>query len=80
MARFSKEAAEGVKGMVTPNTHFQEYKDNFEGKNLNDEKILDVLAKVPNLLKKPMLTDGSRILQGTADSGQLAEFTGLAKK
>ena len=62
--------------MVTPNTHFPEYQEHVAGKNLTDDQLLDVLAKVPNLLKKPLLTDGAKFLQGTSDPARLAEFTG----
>ena len=61
--------------MVTPNTQFPEYQEHIAGKNLTDDQLVDVLARVPNLLKKPILTDGSRVLQGTADPERLAGFT-----
>ena len=47
--------------MVTPNTHFPEYQEHIAGQDLSEEQLLDVLARVPNLLKKPVLTDGGRI-------------------
>ena len=62
--------------MVTPNTQFPDYQEHVAGKDLTDDQILDLLARVPNLLKKPILVDGDRILQGTKDPAKLAEFTG----
>jgi len=60
--------------MVTPNTHFPEYQEHIAGKNLTDDQLLDLLARVPNLLKKPVLVDGARILQGTKDAARLEAF------
>ena len=40
--------------MVTPNTHFPEYQEHIEGKDLAEEQLLDILARVPNLMKKPV--------------------------
>lgn len=79
LAGFAKQTPGGVKEMVTPNTHFAEYQEHIAGKDLSDDQLLDLLAKVPNLLKKPVITDGPRILQGTKEPAKLAEFTGAAR-
>jgi arsenate reductase-like glutaredoxin family protein len=62
--------------MVTPNTHFPEYQKHIDGKDLTEDQLLDVLAQVPNLLQKPVITDGGRILLGTSDPKRLADFVG----
>ena len=62
--------------MVTPNTHFPEYQEHIAGQDLSEEQLLDVLARVPNLLKKPVLTDGDRILLGPSALEVIAEFVG----
>ncbi len=62
--------------MVTPNTHFPEYQEHIAGKDLTEDQLLDILARVPNLLKKPIITDGSRILLGTSDPKLIAGFVG----
>jgi arsenate reductase-like glutaredoxin family protein len=36
--------------------------------------LLDLLAKIPNLLRKPLLVDGKRALQGVDDSAKLKAF------
>jgi arsenate reductase-like glutaredoxin family protein len=66
--------------MVTPNTHFPEYQEHIAGKDLSEDQLLDVLARVPNLLKKPVLVDGTRILQGTKEPEKLAAFVALRKE
>ena len=62
--------------MVTPNTHFPEYQEHIAGQELTEEQLLDVLARVPNLLKKPVLTDGGRILLGPSTPKLISEFVG----
>jgi len=64
----------GVKEMVTIRTDSAEYQKNIAGKNLSDEQLLDLLAKIPNLLRKPLLVDGKRALQGVDDSAKLKAF------
>jgi hypothetical protein len=48
-----------------------EKKKHIAGKSLSDEQLLDLLAKVPNLLRKPLLVDGKRALQGNDDPARL---------
>ena len=36
--------------------------------------IVEALAKIPNLLRKPLLVDGKRALQGVDDPGRLKSF------
>ena len=79
LAGYAAQTPGGVKEMVTPNTQLADYQEHLAGKNLTDDQLLDLLAKVPNLLKKPVLTDGPRILQGTKDPARLAEFVGAAR-
>jgi len=64
----------GVKEMVTIRTDSAEYQKNIAGKNLSDEQLLDLLAKIPNLLRKPLLVDGKRALQGVDDPARLQSF------
>ena len=64
----------GVKEMVTIRTDSPEYQKNIAGKTLSDEQLLDLLAKVPNLLRKPLLVDGKRALQGVDDPAKLKAF------
>lgn len=64
----------GVKEMVTVRTDSAEYQNNIAGKNLSDQQLLDLLAKVPNLLRKPLLVDGKRALQGVDDPARLKSF------
>jgi arsenate reductase-like glutaredoxin family protein len=60
--------------MVTTRTDTPEYRQNIGGKTLTDEQLLDVLAKIPNLLRKPLLTAGERALQGVDDPARLRSF------
>lgn len=60
--------------MVTVRTEFPEYQKNIAGKTLSDEQLLDLLAKIPNLLRKPLLVDGKRALQGVDDPARLKAF------
>ncbi len=73
---FARATVGGAPAMVTPNTHFPEYQEHIEGKDLAEEQLLDILARVPNLMKKPVLTDGTRVLMGTSDQKLIAEFVG----
>ena len=72
------EIAKGIPGgareMVTVRTESPEYQQNIAGKTLSDEQLLDILAKIPNLLRKPLLVDGKRALQGVDDPGRLKSF------
>lgn len=74
LARYARATPGGAREMVTPNTHFPEYQEHIAGKNLSDDQIVDLLARVPNLLRKPVLVDGKRILQGIKDPERLAAF------
>ena len=60
--------------MVTVRTDSAEYQKNIAGKNLTDEQLLDLLATIPNLLRKPLLVDGKRALQGIDDPARLKSF------
>ena len=73
---FAESMPGGAPAMVTLNTHFPEYQEHIAGQDLTDEKLLDVLARVPNLLNKPILTDGDRILIGPSAPKHVAEFVG----
>jgi arsenate reductase-like glutaredoxin family protein len=64
----------GAREMVTVRTDSAEYQKNIAGKNLSDEQLLDLLAKVPNLLRKPLLVEGKRALQGVDDPARLQSF------
>jgi arsenate reductase-like glutaredoxin family protein len=64
----------GAREMVTIRTDSPEYQKNIAGKTLNAEQLLDLLAKIPNLLRKPLLVDGKRALQGIDDPSRLKEF------
>lgn len=74
LGRFAKVTPGGAREMVTTRTDSPEYQQNIAGKTLSDEQLLDVLARIPNLLRKPLLTDGKRSLQGVDDPGKLQSF------
>lgn len=60
--------------MITTRTDSPDYQKHLSGKSLNDEQLLDVLSKVPNLLRKPLLVKGNRALQGIDDPARLKAF------
>lgn len=62
--------------MVTPMTNFPEYQEHVAGRNLTEEQLLDILAQVPNLLKKPILVDQDRVILGTSDPKLIGRFVG----
>jgi arsenate reductase-like glutaredoxin family protein len=74
LAEVAKVIPGGVREMVTIRKDSAEYQQNIAGKNLNDEQLLDLLAKIPNLLRKPLLVDGKRALQGVDDPAKLKSF------
>lgn len=76
LGRFARATPGGAREMVTTNTQFPEYQEHIAGKTLSDDQLLDILARVPNLLRKPILTDGTRALQGTSDPARLEQFVG----
>ncbi len=65
----------GVKEMITIRTESAEYQQHIAGRTLSDEQLLDILAKIPNLLRKPLLVEGKRALQGVDDPARLKSFT-----
>ena len=79
LVQFAKVTPGGVRNMVTPNTQMPDYQEHYAGKELTDDQLLDLFVRVPNLLKKPMVTEGTRILQGTSDPARLAEFVGAVR-
>jgi arsenate reductase-like glutaredoxin family protein len=74
LAELAKAIPGGVREMVTGRTDFPDYQKHIAGKNLDDAQLLDVLAKVPNLLRKPLFVDGKRVLQGVDDPARLKAF------
>ena len=74
LGRFGKVTPGGASQMVTTRTDSPEYQANIAGKQLGDDQLLDLLAKIPNLLRKPLLTDGARALQGVDDPARLKAF------
>jgi arsenate reductase-like glutaredoxin family protein len=64
----------GVREMITTRTDSPDYQKHLAGRNFGDEQLLDLLAKVPNLLRKPLLVDGKRALQGVDDPAKLKAF------
>lgn len=74
LGRLSKVTAGGAREMVSTRTDTPEYQQNIAGKTLGDDQLLDILAKIPNLLRKPLLTDGNRALQGVDDPARLKSF------
>ena len=64
----------GVREMVTVRTDSPDFQKHLAGISLSDEQLLDLLAKVPNLLRKPLLVDGKRALQGVDDPVRLKAF------
>lgn len=45
-----------------------------EGQTLAPEELLDLLAKEPRLLKRPILTDGHHVVVGYDQKGLQAAF------
>ena len=76
---FAKLISGGAEAMVTPMTNFPEYQEYVAGRNLSEEQLLDTLAQVPNLLKKPILVDQDRVILGTSDPKLIGEFVGTDK-
>lgn len=74
LARFARLTPGGITQMITTRTDSAEYQANIAGKNLGNDQLLDLLARVPNLLRKPLLTDGVRALQGVDDPALLRAF------
>jgi arsenate reductase-like glutaredoxin family protein len=64
----------GAREMVTTRTDSADYQKHIAGQQLGEEQLLDLLAKIPNLLRKPLLVDGKRALQGIDDPGKLKSF------
>ena len=60
--------------MVTTRTDSPDYQNHLAGKSLPEDQLLDLLAKVPNLLRKPLLVEGTRALQGVDDPARLKSF------
>ncbi len=74
LGRISKGTTGGAREMVSTRTDTPEYQQNIAGKTLGDDQLLDILASIPNLLRKPLLTDGARALQGVDDPARLKAF------
>ncbi len=74
LGQIAKVTSGGAREMVTTRTDSPEYQQNIAGKNLGEAELLDVLARIPNLLRKPLLTDGGRALQGVDDPARLKAF------
>ncbi len=74
LGRIAKATSGGTREMVTTRTDSAEYQQHIGGKQLGDEQLLDLLANIPNLLRKPLLTDGTRALQGVDDPTLLKSF------
>ena len=74
LGEIAKVTPGGAKEMVTTRTDSPDYQKHLAGKSLSDEQLLDLLAIVPNLLRKPLLIDGRRALQGVDDPAKLKLF------
>ena len=74
LGRIARSTPGGATQMVSTKTDSPEYLQNIAGKTLGDEQLLDLLARIPNLLRKPLLTDGARALQGVDDPARLKSF------
>jgi arsenate reductase-like glutaredoxin family protein len=74
LGEIAKTIPGGVREMVTVRTDSPDYQKHMAGKNLADGQLLDLLAKVPNLLRKPLLVAGKRVLQGVDDPTRLKAF------
>jgi arsenate reductase-like glutaredoxin family protein len=64
----------GVREMVTVRTDSPDYQKHIAGRNLSEAELLDLLAKMPNLLRKPLFVAGKRVLQGVDDPVRLKAF------
>lgn len=76
LGRIANVTPGGAREMVTTRTDSPEYQQNIAGKALTDDQLVDLLARIPNLLRKPLLTDGDRALQGVDDPARLRSFAG----
>ena len=74
LGEIAKVVPGGVREMITNRTDSSDYQKHLAGKTLGDEQLLDLLAKVPNLLRKPLFVDGKRVLQGVDDPARLKAF------
>jgi arsenate reductase-like glutaredoxin family protein len=74
LGRIARVTPGGAREMVTPRTDSAEYREHIAGKELGEDQLLDILAKTPNLLRKPLLTEGNRALQGVDDPARLRSF------
>jgi arsenate reductase-like glutaredoxin family protein len=74
LGELAKAVPGGAPEMVTVRTDSPDYQKHLAGKKLSDEQLLDLLATVPNLLRKPLLVDGKRALQGVDDPVRLKAF------
>ena len=74
LGEFAKAVPGGVREMVTVRTDSPDYQKHVAGKNLSEAELLDLLAKVPNLLRKPLFVAGKRVLQGVDDPARLKAF------
>lgn len=64
LARWARQHPGGAEGLVTRYTHFEDYQTYVAGKQFSEDELLDLLARVPNLLHKPIISDGTRVHQG----------------
>ena len=74
LGEIAKATPGGAREMVTTRTDSPDYLKHLAGKSLSNEQLLDLLATVPNLLRKPLLVDGKRALQGIDDPARLKSF------
>jgi arsenate reductase-like glutaredoxin family protein len=74
LGEIAKVTPGGPKEMITTRTDSPDYLKHLAGKSLADDQLLDLLATVPNLLRKPLLVEGKRALQGVDDPAKLKSF------
>lgn len=60
LERFAQTLPGGVRSMLYQGS--AEYAAYVEGKDLTDDDLLDLLVRRPNLLRKPLLTNGERFI------------------
>lgn len=65
----------GAENLLHPGKRDEpDYVEHIAGKNLSDDELIQVLARFPDLLMKPVLFDGTKVSLGF-DPNRLAELT-----
>jgi len=75
--RMASKLEGGVKQLI--GTRGRAYKElGLAGKELSDEQWLDLIEETPRLLRRPILTDGERVLVGFSEAEWAERLLGSA--